>query len=163
MLRCLDLIGPYTRHESVRREHLDVLLEERRGLLDALLDAVGDVERVPDAEIAAQLRLPPDPGARLAEGANDLVAGPARRRAAADDALDPVLGHEVERARAGAHHRLPALHRQRLRTRHQRDLPDLIAAVRHRGRNRVVLALVRERALVERLEDDLDLLLEQLA
>ena len=47
--------------------------------------------------------------------------------------------------------------------RHQRDLPHLVPAIRHGRRDRVVLALVREGALVERLEDDLDLLLEQLA
>ena len=40
---------------------------------------------------------------------------------------------------------------------------QLVAAVRHARRDGVVLALVRERPLVERLEDDLDLLLEQLA
>ena len=111
----------------------------------------------------AQLALSPGAGARLAEGVHDLLVGPARRRAAADDALDVVLGHEVERARARADHRLPALDGQRLRPRHQRDLLKLVAPVGHRGRDRVVLALVREGALVERLEDELDLLLEQLA
>jgi hypothetical protein len=58
--------------------------------------------------------------------------------------------------------RLPALHGQGLRARHQRDLPQLVAAVGHGGRDRVVLALVGEGALVERLEDEVDLLLEQL-
>ena len=40
---------------------------------------------------------------------------------------------------------------------------SVVAAVGHLGRQRVVLALVREALLVERLEDDVDLLLEQLA
>ena len=102
-------------------------------------------------------------GARLAKGVDDLLVGPALRRAAADDALDAVLGHEVERPRARADHRLPALDGQRLRARHQRDLLELVAPIGHRGRDRVVLALVGEGALVERLEDDLDLLLEELA
>jgi len=47
--------------------------------------------------------------------------------------------------------------------RHQRDLFQLIAAVRDLGRDRVVLALVRERFLAERFQDDLHLLLEELA
>ena len=107
--------------------------------------------------------LAPGAGARLAEGVDHLLVGPAGRRAAADDAPDVVLGHEVERPRARADHRLPALDRQRLRPRHQRDLLELVASVGHPRRDRVVLALVREGALVERLEDEVDLLLEQLA
>src|SRR5439155_17864328 len=131
-------------HEAERREHLDVLLEERRRLLDALLDAVGDVERVADAEVAAQLGLPSGAGARLTEGTDHLVAGATGRGASADEALDAVLGHEVERPLAGADHRLPALDGQRLRAWHQGDLADLVTPVGHRGRDRVVLALVRE-------------------
>src|SRR5437773_12368370 len=75
-------------HEAERREHLDVLLEERRRLLDALLDAVGDVERVAEAEVAAQLGLPSGAGARLTEGTDHLVAGATGRGASADEALD---------------------------------------------------------------------------
>jgi hypothetical protein len=67
------------------------------------------------------------------------------------------------KSRARADYRLPALDGQRLRARHQRDLPKLVAPVGHRGRDGVVLALMREGALVERLEDQLHLLLEQLA
>src|SRR4029077_7959796 len=78
-------------------------------------------------------------------------------------ALDAVLGHEVERALTRAAHWLPPLDGERLRTREQRQLADLVAPVGHLGRDRVVLALVREGALVERLEDDVDLLLEELA
>src|SRR5918994_2237635 len=159
----LDLLGREAWHEAEGGEHLDVLLEERRRLFDALLDAVGDVERVADAEVAAQLGFASSASPRLAEGVDYLVAGPTGRRAAADDALDAVLGHEVQRPRAGADDGLPALDGSRLRAWHQGDLPDLIAPIRHRGRDRVVLALVGEGALVEGLEDDLDLLLEQLA
>src|SRR6185312_14977677 len=97
------------RHEAERREHLDVLLEERRRFLDPLLDAVGDVKREADAEIAAELGLLAGPRARLAKRVHDLLVGAARRSTAADDALDVVLGHEVERPRAGADDRLPAL------------------------------------------------------
>src|SRR5262249_55123882 len=121
-----------------------------------------DVEREADTEVGAQLGLTAGAGMRFPERANGLVAGPAGRRAPADDALDLVLDHEVHRALAGADDGLPAFDGQRLRPRHQRDLAELIAPVRHLGRDRVVLALMREGALVERLEDDLDLLLEQL-
>src|SRR2546425_3790321 len=63
----VDLLRGQTGHEPERGEHLDVLLEERRRLLDPLLDAVGDVKREADAEVAAQLRLPP--GARASRKA----------------------------------------------------------------------------------------------
>src|SRR6202795_3961033 len=82
----LDLLGGEAGHEPERREHLDVLLEERRRFLDPLVDAVGDVERKADAEVAAQLGLASGAGARLAEGVDDLLIGPAGRRAPADDA-----------------------------------------------------------------------------
>jgi hypothetical protein len=49
------------------------------------------------------------------------------------------------------------------RPRDQRDLLEAIAAIRHVGRDRVVLAPVRERLLAKGLQDDLDLLLEELA
>ena len=95
--------------------HLDVLLEERGGLLDTLLDAVGDVERDADAESLARLAHLPA-RARASWKAWSIV-GAAGRRAAADDAADVVLCHEVERVRARAHHRLPALDRRRPRPR----------------------------------------------
>src|SRR4030095_8000255 len=114
-----------------RGEHLDVLLEERRRLLDPLLDAVSDVERKSDAEVAAELGLLAGPRAGLAERVHDLLVRPARRAAATDDAPDVVLGHEVERPRARADHRLPALDRQGLRAWHQGDLGQLVAAIGH--------------------------------
>ena len=43
------------------------------------------------------------------------------------------------------------------------QLFEIVAAIGHPRRDRVVLALVREALVVERLEDDVDLLLEQLA
>src|SRR4029077_3007644 len=79
-----------------------------------------------------------------------------------DDTFDAVLDHELEPARAAADDGLPDLDRQMHRARDERELLQLIAAIRHRRRDRVVLPLVRERGLIERLEDDLDLLLEQL-
>ena len=86
-----------------------------------------------------------------------------RRRTAADSTLDAVPHHEVEAARVGTDDRLPALDRAMDRTRHQGQLLELVAAVGNARRQGVVLALVRKRFLVKRLENDLDLLLEQLA
>src|SRR5262249_8682064 len=80
-----------------------------------------------------------------------------------DDALDAMPGHEVEAPGASAHDRLPDLDRRVDRTWHQGDLLQAIASVGNVGRNRVVLALVREGFLPERLHDDLHLFLEQLA
>src|SRR5262249_57139977 len=80
----LDLLGAETGYEPEGSEHLHVLLEEGGGLLDSLLNAVSDVEREPDAEITAQLGLPSCAGPRVAEGAADLLFGPAGRRAPAD-------------------------------------------------------------------------------
>src|SRR5204862_5391820 len=126
-------------------------------------DAVGDVERETDAEVTAELGLTPGTRARLTERVHDFLVGATLRRASADDALDAVLRHEVQRPCTRADDRLPALDGERLRAWHQCDFPQLVAPVGHLGRDRVVLALVRERALVERLEDEADLLLEQLA
>ena len=73
-----------------------------------------------------------------------------------------MLGHEVQAARCRALDRLPALDGMN-GPRHEREVLQVVAAVRDAGGDRVVLALVRERGVVERLEDDLDLLLEELA
>jgi hypothetical protein len=72
--------------------------------------------------------------------------GTAPGRAAADHAADTVLRHGTEGAR-GAAHRLPVFDRQPLwlRRRHQGDLLQGVAAIRHLGRDRVVFTLVRER------------------
>src|SRR3989442_1403882 len=58
--------------------------------------------------------------------------------------------------------RHPDLHGQVLRPRHTCDLAELVAAVLHRRRAVVALAVVAERLLVEALEQEVDLLLEQL-
>src|SRR6516165_10568220 len=52
---------------------------------------------------------------------------------------------------------------QALWCRHQRDLLERIAAIRHLRRDRIVLALVRERFALERLEQDINAFLEQFA
>src|SRR4029077_9691297 len=92
---------------------------------------------------------------------HDPMHRPALGRAAAHHAVYAVLGHELERAHRTALDRLPALDRQVERSRDEGKLFEGIAAIRHLGRQRVVLALMREALAVEGLEDDLDLLLEQ--
>jgi hypothetical protein len=71
---------------------------------------------------------------------------------------DTMLGHEIEGAVRAALDRLPAFHRQALGAGHQS-----VAAIRYLRRNRVELALVRERLSLEGLEDDIDAFLEQFA
>ena len=99
----------------------------------------------------------------VAVAVDHAVHGAALGHAAADDALDVVLDHEVQRALRAALDRLPALDGQRSRAWHQRQFLEGVAAVGHLWRKGVVLALVREGLLVERLEDDVHLLLEHLA
>jgi hypothetical protein len=76
---------------------------------------------------------------------------------------DTMLGHEIEGAVRAALDRLPAFHRQALGAGHQSDLLQRVAAIRYLRRNRVELALVRERLSLEGLEDDIDAFLEQFA
>ena len=94
---------------------------------------------------------------------NHLVHGAALGGAAPEHALDAVFGHELEGARGAALDWLPAFDGLAERPRHEGDVLQRVAAVRHFWRDRVVLALVAEAVVVERLEDDVDLLLEELA
>src|SRR5215204_1991835 len=90
-------------------------------------------------------------------------ASATRRGATADHALDAVFGHEVQATRAGADDWLPALHGSPQRPGNQRDLRQLVAPIWHTRRQGVVLARMRERALAEGLENDLNLLFKELA
>jgi len=74
-----------------------------------------------------------------------------------------VFRHKLEGALGAALDRLPAFDRQTLRRRDQGDLLQGVAAIRHFGRDRIVLALVRERLALEGLEQDLHTFLEHLA
>jgi hypothetical protein len=56
---------------------------------------------------------------------------------------------------------LPAFDRQLERSRDESELFEGVAAIRHVGRQRVVLALMREALVVEGIEDDIDLLLKE--
>src|SRR6516165_342204 len=82
-------------------------------------------------------------------------------RATPYHALDAVLGHELECAHRAALDRVPALDRQVERPRDEGELFEGVAAIRHVGRQRVVLALMRKALIVEGIEDDIDLLLEE--
>jgi len=156
-----DLVRCEPRHKAQRGKHLDVLLIDRSDLTDRLLAGFGEVEVQTELQVLAERQLLARPSGGLA------VAGDQsrlhRRGTAADSTLDAVPHHEIEPARVGAYDRLPALDRVMDRARHQGQLFELVAAVGDARRQGVVLALMRERFLVEGLEDDLDLLLEQLA
>src|SRR5262245_1511206 len=144
-----------------RAHELGVLLEEGFHSLDRELLRVVDAHAEAEDQVFAELQVAP-----VASGDSLVVGEPALDEllgGGGNDALDAVLHHEVEPAGAAAHDRLPDLDRQMARPGHHRDLLHRVAPVRHRRRDRVVLALVRERLLVERLEDDLELLLEKLA
>ena len=115
----------------------------------------------PQHQVLAQFEVDAGAGGGVAIGGDRAFAH--RRGAAADRALDAVFDHEIQAARAGADHRLPAFDRQVDRPRHQRQFLQRIAAIGHFGRQRVMLALVRKALVVEGFQDDLDLLLEQFA
>ena len=74
-----------------------------------------------------------------------------------------MLDHEVHGPRGGTDHRLPALHWQSSRSWNQADFFQLVAPIRYAlGRQVVEFAVVRERAIIKRFEDDVDLIFEQL-
>jgi hypothetical protein len=77
--------------------------------------------------------------------------------------LIPCLTMKIELARAGADCRLPALDRQVDRAWNQREFLQRIAAIGNLGRQHVMLALMRKTLVIERLENNLHLLFEQLA
>ena len=81
---------------------------------------------------------------------------------AQNHALNAVPRHEIETPLAATDDRLPCLHWQVEGTRHQGDLLELIPPVRHRRRERIVLALMGERRLIKSLHDDLELFFKQL-
>ena len=158
-----DLLVGQCPHEAQFAEHFHVLFVMRRGLADRLLAARRDVELVAERQPLAEFELDAAPGVSRLEAEHVPLDRAAFGRAAADHAADAVFRHELEGALGAALDRLPAFDRQPLRRRHQGDLLERVAAIRHLGRDRVVLALVRERLALERLEQDLDALLEHLA
>ena len=159
----LDLLVGEGPHQAQLAEHLHVLFVVFGGFADPLLAVFGEIEMEAETQPLAQFEMLAAPRMRLLPSEDDLVHRAALGRAAADQPLDPVLCHEVHGPRGAALNRLPALDREPQRPRHQRQLLERIAAIRHLRRQGVIFAAMRERLLVERLEDDVDLLFEELA
>src|SRR5207247_10198615 len=120
---------------------------------NALLAVLGEVEMEPEAQPLAHLQLLADPRVRRLPVEDYPVHRTAFGRTAADQPPDTVLGHEIQRPRGAALNRLPALDREPDRAGHDRQLLEVIAAIGDLRRQGVMLAAMRERPVVERLED----------
>src|SRR3984893_3015538 len=159
----LDLLVGERAHQPQLAEHLHILFVIFRGFANPLLAVFGEIKVKAEAEPLAHFEVLTLPGVRLLPAEDDLVHGPAFGRAAAAQTPDAVFRHEVEGACRAALNRLPALAREPQRAGDNRQLLEGIAAVGHFRRQSVMLATMRERLFVERLEDDVDLFLEELA
>ena len=116
-----------------------------------------------DAEVFTQLGIgPAGPDQRCPIVFHGRVHDATLGHPAADDSLDAVLGHEIQRSLGAALDGLPALYGQVSRARDQSDFRQFVAPVGYVGRDVVVLAVVGERPFVESLEYYVYLLLEQL-
>src|SRR6266446_969340 len=139
---------------------LDVLLKHGLESTLSFLVRLIHVAPEPQSQVLPQLELASVTRIRLliqGHPALDVLGGGAQNHA-----LNAVLGHKIEAPLAATDDRLPRLHWQVAGTRYQGDLFKLIPPVRHRRRQRIVCALMREGRRVKRLHDDLELLLEQL-
>src|SRR6185437_5582792 len=119
-------------------EHLHVLFVVRRRLADRLLAALGNVELVAERQTLAEFDVDAAPLVGRLEPEHVAFDRAAFGRAAADDAADAVLRHEIEGAVGPALDRLPTLDRQAFRAWDQRDLLQGIAAIGDLRRDRVV-------------------------
>src|SRR6267142_1036014 len=133
----------------------------RQHLADRLLARLRQIERHADRQAFAELEVVAHRICHALVGLDRPLCH--RRRAAADETPDAMAQHELDPARAGTDNRLPAFNRQVDRSRLQGYLLESIAAIEDISGYRVVLALVRKGFVVERLEDELDLLFEHLA
>ena len=91
---------------------------------------------------------------------HNLPGRTARGRPSTRDGLYAVLDHEVDAALVGTDNGLPALDGEVLGPGDEGDFLKLVASVGNTGRDIEILAVVGEGAVVEGLEDDLDLLFE---
>src|SRR5207244_8020486 len=139
----IDLLLRQRADQPQWTEHLEVLFEISRGGFDGLFLRRGELEVESDAQPFAQLGRAPGAAVRIAVGLDDATHRSALGHAAPDEPLDPVLGHEVQTARCRALDRLPALDGMD-GPRHEREVLQIVAAIRNTGGDRVVLALVRE-------------------
>ena len=137
-----DLLVAQRAHQPKWPEHLHVLFVVFRRDLESRLLSVGDVDEEPDAQVLTELQIATRTGIRVPERLDHGMHSTAFGDASANNTFDPMPGHEVQPSRGGALNRLPALDRQVYRTRHQRDLLEGVASVRHLRRDRIVLALV---------------------
>src|SRR5215510_14071511 len=121
---------------------LDVLLKQRLEGSFRFLVCLIHIAPEPQSQVLPQLELTSMARIRLliqVHPALDVLCGSAQNHA-----LDAVLCHEIETALAATDDRLPRLHRQVARTRHQGDLLELIATIRYLRWERIVFALMRE-------------------
>ena len=146
-------------HEAERREPLVALVVRGLELADRFLLAVREVDAGAPDHVLAELLLAAVPLAGGVIGAHDVVQD--LLAVERHHRLEAVARHQVDGLAARDRH--PDVDRQVLGPRHHRDLLSAIAAIVDRRRTLVVLALVVEGVLVEALEQQLELLLEQLA
>src|SRR5215468_977959 len=144
--------------EAEGREPLVALVVVRLHALDRFLDGVGEVEPHAPADVLTEREATSRLRSFGLVSAHDLVED--LLAVQRDHALDAARGDIGQRLARG--NGLPDLHGQREGPRYDSDLLERVAAIFHGGRDRVVLAPVRPRLLVEALEEDLHLLLEQL-
>jgi hypothetical protein len=125
----LHLSRRRARRKSLRREHFGMFLIGRPQCRQGFLLAAGEVEEDPQHQILAELQI-------LAGADGGVSIGGDRpllqcRGATAGLAFDAMLDHEVQPARSGTDHGLPALHRTVDRPRNQCQLLQLVAAIWH--------------------------------
>ena len=126
---------------------------------DRRLLRIGEIDAGAPDHVFAELSRPIVAMTRVMKRAHDVVEN--FLAVQCHHRLEAVLRHHVDRAAAGDRH--PHLDRQMLRARHAGDVLEIVAAIRHPWRAFVILALVMELLLVEALQQELQLLLEQLA
>src|SRR3989454_12633069 len=134
-------------HEAERGEPLVALVVSGLDLPDRLRLGVGQIDPDTPAEILPELQCAAGPSGGIAVRVEDLIDD--ALAVERDHALDPAGGDVIERL--AARDRLPHLHRPVDRARHAGDLAQVIAAVRHRRWQIVVLAVVAPRLLIEAL------------
>ena len=155
--RAAVLVG--VAHEAEGREPLVALIVRRLDTALGLLGRVGQIEPGAPDHVLAELLLTPVLRAGVAIGLHDVVED--LLAVERHHRLEVLARHVVDRFAAGDRH--PDLDRHVLGTRDARDVAELIAPILDGRRTLVALAVVAERLLVEALQQEVDLLLEELA
>src|SRR5262245_39551817 len=128
------------RYKPERGKHLHVFLVVWGELADCLLAAVGNIKEDPDGQILPELKLLASTGRGLAIGLDRSLRHGSSPTA--NGALNAVPHHEVEPASVGADDGLPAFDRPVDRAWHESELFEIIAAIGHGWRQRVVFTPV---------------------